>query len=154
VEVSTEGRYFRTLGFVAAQAGGQRPRTYTFRDAEPAKTGTRYYQLRQEDADGTSQYYGPQAVFFSPATGPLAAYPTHFGPGQPLTVELTLGAATTVRLHLLDVVGRSYWQASYPAHAGLNRWVVSPSKGPAGTYWLIVDSAAGTSVQHQRVVRE
>jgi hypothetical protein len=154
VEVSTEGRYFRTLGFVAAQAGGQRPRTYTFRDAEPAKTGTRYYQLRQEDADGTSQYYGPQAVFFSPATGPLAAYPTHFGPSQPLTVELTLGAATTVRLHLLDVVGRSYWQASYPAHAGLNRWVVSPSKGPAGTYWLIVDSAAGTSVQHQRVVRE
>ncbi|MBD2766996.1 hypothetical protein IC235_03700 [Hymenobacter sp. BT664] len=154
VEVSTEGRYYRPLGFVAAEAGDPRSGTYSFRDAEPAKTGTRYYQLRQENTDGTSQYYAPQAVFFSPATEPLSAYPTRFGASQPLTVELTLGVPATVRLHLRDAVGRTCWQASYSAHAGLNRWVVSPTTGPAGTYLLVVDPGVGMSVVHQRVVRE
>ena len=96
----------------------------------------------------------PLSASAGAALAPLAVYPTRFGAGQPLTVELTLPATTTVHLQLLDAVGRTCWQANYSAHAGLNRWVVAPGAAPAGMYVLVARPAAGMSAQHRRIVRE
>jgi len=113
-----------------------------------------YVNLSQGVFGSFTNAGNPLSTSPNSAAAPLAVYPTRFGPGQPLTVELTLRAATTVQLHLRDAVGRTCWQASYPAHAGLNRWVVSPTAGSSGIYLLVVRPAAGTSAQRQRLVRE
>lgn len=121
VEVSTDGRQFRGLGFVPGQEGtAPQPRTYQFLDCEANKQGLRYYHLRQEDLDGKTSYLGPVTVSFQEAQATqLAAYPTAFA-GR-LTVELTTPAATPVAFTLTDALGRVVWQQTQPVAASLNK---------------------------------
>ena len=151
VEVSTDGRNFRNLGFVAAQAGSANAaRNYQFLDQEEGKQGLRYYRLRQEDHDGKTSYYGPATVSFQDGVSTqLAAYPTSFE--QQLTVEMTIPAATPVAFTLTDAVGRVVWQKTESLAAGFTQMQVAP-QCPAGTY--VLTARVNGTVLRQRVVRQ
>ncbi|MDO7850737.1 hypothetical protein [Hymenobacter convexus] len=149
IEVSTDGKTFKEIGFVAAEAANSSTaRRYRFVDASAGKAGVRYYRLRQDDrTPGVAHYYGPQKVEFEALAAAFAAYPTQFGPD--LTVALTHPSATTATLRLLDGLGREVWrQEVAPGAAPLH---VQPA-APAGAYTLTATVAG--QVLRQRVVKD
>jgi hypothetical protein len=150
LEVSLDGKAFRQIGYVAAEGSGtsSTARTYRFVDAAEGKTGLRYYRLRQDDRDGSSQYFLPQQLRFDGAPASLAAYPTQFA--QELTVALSHPTATTATLRLLDGMGRQVWQQEQALTAGAPLQV-QPSCA-AGSY--VLTATVGGQVLRQRVVRE
>jgi len=151
VEISTDGRQFRPLGFVFAQEGSSTTaRSYQFVDQEDGKKGVRYYRLRQEDKDGRATYYGPVTVAFEETqAAQFAAYPTAFN--KELTVELHAATAAPVAFTLTDALGRVVWQATQSATTGFNQTHLAP-ECPAGTY-ILTANVNGT-VLRQRVVRQ
>jgi hypothetical protein len=111
VEVSTDGKNFRSLGFVAsASANSAVPQSYRFVDAEANKAGNRYYRLRQIDLDDKTTLSPVRAVDFGgAATGvnpaALSAFP------NPFTTDLSVSVAGagngTATLRLTDLTGRT-----------------------------------------------
>ncbi|GAB2944954.1 hypothetical protein GCM10027048_07370 [Hymenobacter coalescens] len=149
VEVSTDGRTFRQLGFVASQApNSTTARHYRFVDAEAGKQGLRYYRLRQQDQDGKENLYGPRTVSFDSRPA-LAAYPTAFD--QSFEVELIAPGTGNAVLTLTDALGRVVWTQQQEVMAGPARLRVAP-QCPAGNY-LLTASVDGQRYQ-QRVVRK
>ena len=111
VEVSTDGRYFRSLSFVAStSANSSSAQNYRFIDVEVGKSGKRYYRLRQTDTDGKISLSLVKVIDFG--TGASAATSaTLLGYPNPFTSELNVsiagagnGAAT---LRLTDLAGRT-----------------------------------------------
>ncbi|KAA5547448.1 S8 family serine peptidase [Adhaeribacter rhizoryzae] len=130
VEVSTDTKNYRTLGFVAATGiNTNTSQQYQFTDTENNKVGTRYYRLKQLDQDGKFTYYGPKAVTFNdPVTSTLAAYPN---PSNG-TFALTVQAAETAQTHLdiKNIAGQSVYNAQKQLSKGNNNVTVNL---PAGT---------------------
>jgi hypothetical protein len=142
VQVSTDSRTFRALGFVPSRAEGTSTTrtTYSYLDTEASKTGVRYYRLRQVDLDGTEKFYGPQAVSFSKA-GSLAALmvaPNPFVGELTLTVP-ALETARTGTVVLTDMLGRTALSQSLSLAAGVNQARLPElDKLPKGMYHLQV----------------
>ncbi len=153
VQVSTDGRSYRTLGFVAsATPNSDGPRAYRFADREAGKLGTRYYRLRQLDLDGTEALYGPrQLTFEASAQLGLAAYPTLFG--TQLTVEVSSPAAGATEVQLLDAVGRVILRQPATLVEGLQKLPLNGvDQLPTGTYVLRLTAAGQTRTV--RVVKQ
>ena len=146
IEVSTDAKTYRALGFVAsAEGNSSSARSYRFVDAAEGKAGPRYYRLRQDDRDGTAHYYAPELVRFDAEAPTLAAYPTQFA--QELTVALTAPTAEPTTLRLVDALGRPVWQQAVAP----GTQAVRPACAP-GAY-LLTATVAG-QVLHQRVVKD
>ncbi|MCC2548919.1 carboxylesterase family protein [Hymenobacter sp. BT175] len=95
VQVAIDGRTYRALGRVPASAGSSGAHSYRYVDAEPNKTGRRYYRLRQLDTDGKEAFYGPRVLSFDAGTR-LQAYPNPFT--DQLLVDVPAAAGTRVQL--------------------------------------------------------
>ena len=153
-QVSTDGRTFRTLGFVASPTpNATTARHYEFTDHEPNKAGARHYRLRQLDLDGTAQLSSVRSLTFGGSLELSAVpVPNPFRAGQ-LVVRLTAPAAGTARLTLTDAVGRPVFVQALPVAAGYTelRPLVPPTLA-AGTYSLTTE--LNGSLLHERVVRE
>ena len=111
VEVSTNGTYFRSLGFVASTApNSSSAQNYRFVDAEAGKSGKRYYRLRQEDLDGKISLSPVKVVDFG-VGGLQAATSTLLGYPNPFTSELNVSIAGAgsgnATLRLTDLAGRT-----------------------------------------------
>ncbi len=145
VEVSADGRTFRALTTVPSAGAGNTPHDYHYLDQEPGKTGLHYYRLRQTDSDGTTRYFGPQALTFI-ETVTLVAYPTRFA--ENLTVALNTPG--TAEVELLDNLGRVVWQQPAVA-AGTGPQALRPVCA-AGSYTLVARVAG--QVLRQRVEKE
>lgn len=109
VEVSTDGKNFRSLGFVASTNGNSlQQQQYRFVDAEEGKAGNRYYRLHQVDVDGKDALSEVRAVNFGVATSvagtTVLAYPNPFTSSLSVSVGGSQGAAT---LRLTDLTGRT-----------------------------------------------
>ncbi len=111
VQVSTDGKLFRTIGFVASANGtSARRQDYRFIDAEAGKTGTRYYRLHQVDLDGKSAISAVRVLKFSGAeasttAAALLAYPNPFT--DRLSVSIAGAGNGTATLRLTDLTGRT-----------------------------------------------
>ncbi|QIX61603.1 T9SS type A sorting domain-containing protein [Hymenobacter sp. BT18] len=145
VEVSTDGRTFRTLGFVPAAGRGQQ---YRFVDTEKQKAGLRYYRLRQQDVNGRSTHTEARTVAFGSVGLALAAYPNPFAGNLDLTV--TTPTSGTATLRLVDALGRTVWTSTQRVQPGANQLVAAP-ECQAGTYLL--EATLNGQVLRQRVVR-
>ncbi|MGY3087986.1 hypothetical protein ACVWYF_001019 [Hymenobacter sp. UYAg731] len=102
VQVSTDGREFRTAGFVPS-ANSMQAQAYRFVDAPANPTGTRYYRLQQIDSDGSSTYSVVRTLTFAEATR-LAASPNPFTDVLFMNTQATFAAPTT--FVFLDAAGR------------------------------------------------
>ncbi|WP_165903583.1 proprotein convertase P-domain-containing protein [Hymenobacter gummosus] len=153
VQVSTDGRTFRRLGFVASEApNSTTARRYQFLDREAGKQGLRYYRLRQLDLDGTEAFFGPKAVQFEGGVKlAVSVLPNPFG--QQLSVDVTSPAAGATELLLYDALGRVVLRQPVQLGAGAQRVELREVQQlPAGTYLLRLSSAGQTGTV--RVVKQ
>ncbi|GAA4352237.1 hypothetical protein GCM10023185_11680 [Hymenobacter saemangeumensis] len=156
VQVSTDGRSFRSLGFVAsATANSTAPRSYRFLDTEKNKAGVRYYRLRQVDTDGTASFSMVRTVAFdgslSLAAG-LTASPNPFTSELTLTVTATKADAAA-QLTVTDAAGRVVLERKLSIEAGTNE-VSLPGLDnlPDGMYLLHLPLDG--QLQHVKVVKK
>ena len=76
IERSADGRAFDEVGRLRGMGTSQESTPYVFSDPKPLP-GRSYYRLRQVDFDGTTEYFGPIAVYFSGADRDrIKLYPT------------------------------------------------------------------------------
>jgi hypothetical protein len=156
VQVSTNGRDFRSLDFIASQASNsEQLRNYRYTDTTPNKAGTRYYRLRQVDLDGKEVFFAPRAVKFDGKAASdikLAAYPNPFQ-GE-LRLTLQTAAAGAAQLRLTDITGRVISTQAVTLVEGSNEVKLDNISGlKAGMYVARLTSPTGevSSVKVQKM---
>ncbi|GAA4356631.1 hypothetical protein GCM10023185_20580 [Hymenobacter saemangeumensis] len=156
VQVSTNGRDFRTLGFVAsATPNSERPQSYRYVDTTPDKAGIRYYRLRQLDLDGKETFFAPRSVNFAgkaKSDAKLAAYPNPFLGDLSLTMDVATAGAGQLRL--MDITGRVISTQAVTLVAGTNEVKLDNLGGlKSGMYVARLTTPTGeeTSVKVQKM---
>lgn len=101
VERSQDGKQWKELGFVKAQAeeASYRSQQYQFTDKQPA-AGVNYYRLKQMDKDGAYEYSGLRMLKFNEVST-FSVYPNPAG--NRVTIAGLEGAHT---LQVRDMTGR------------------------------------------------
>src|SRR6476661_4239650 len=109
VEMSIDGRTFRTLGQVAGAGSSAQRREYRYTDAQAARYGAQllYYRLKQVDTDGTYSYSPVRTLALpkglaSELSATLWPNPSAAAP----TLELRNLSTAPVSLTLRDALGR------------------------------------------------
>ena len=109
VQVSTNGKEFRTIGTVAVEApNSTSPKSYSYLDVEKNKAGQRYYRLRQVDVNGKETFFAPRVVNFEGKAQEMAltAYPNPFGSADMLHLTLQTASAGAGQVTVTDMTGR------------------------------------------------
>ncbi|MBU6120607.1 beta strand repeat-containing protein [Hymenobacter siberiensis] len=158
VQVSTDGRSYRVLSFVASPtAASTSPREYAYLDREASKAGLRYYRLRQLDLDGTATFSPVRILRFEGKDArSFTAAPNPFRERLTLTVELPAGlVAAPALLSLTDAAGRSLLTQRTPALPAGTSQLELPDLAPlaSGVYFVHL-AVPGQPVQHLKVVKE
>lgn len=121
VQVSTDGKAFRTIGFVVSEsANSTTAKSYSFTDTEKNKVGVRYYRLQQVDVDGKNAFFAPRAVTFegrATASGMLA-YPNPFT--SEVRLNLTSATEGNGLVRITDMTGRLVGQRQIAISKGAN----------------------------------
>ena len=134
VQVSTDGKKFRTLDFVASKDSDSKiMQVYEYFDKENGKYGTRYYRLKQIDNDGDFEYFGAKAVSFEVVANKIKVYPNPFES----EVELSIDAeeAGEVQITVVSAIGKQLLQRTIRVEKGVNveKMILDPSL-PRGLY--------------------
>ncbi|GGG10783.1 Ig-like domain-containing protein [Pontibacter amylolyticus] len=104
VQVSSNGRDFKAIGFVESKVGTTSLRQdYSFLDTK-AVSGTRYYRLKQVDFDGTTSFSPIRAVALDAGNSTVSAYPNPFDDAVIVTLNGT--EARNVQVVLMDAMGK------------------------------------------------
>ena len=150
VQVSTDGREFRTLTTVKpASANSSAPSYYTYTDAS-ASTGIRYYRLRQVDTDGVYTYTPVRVVNFGASdvvkVGTSSAFPNPLHNGEQLLVNVQSGTAGSALVRVTDALGREVTRQAAEVLAGSSTLQLpSLDSNPAGMYLVRLTLPNGTS---------
>ncbi|OGX83459.1 hypothetical protein BEN47_04015 [Hymenobacter lapidarius] len=156
VQVSTDGKQFRTLGSVAsASANSTKKTSYRYVDTEANKVGTRYYRLRQIDIDGKDAFFAPRTVLFTGkalATA-MVAYPNPIN-GNELRLVLQSVVAGKGLLRITDMTGRLIRQESVELSSGISDLSVKNLGDlKAGLYLVGVTLPTGET-QNLKIVKQ
>ena len=148
VQVSTDGATFGKLAFVASgSANSAVNQQYSYTDTEAAKSGVRYYRLRQVDLDGQYAYSPTRAVSFAAATSAIAmlsAYPSPFTTSDQAALVLQAPTAGAAQLQLMDMMGRTLANREFTTVAGVSEVPVPNASDLAvGSYLVKVTFATG-----------
>ncbi|MBJ6144453.1 T9SS type A sorting domain-containing protein [Hymenobacter sp. BT559] len=149
VEVATDGLSFRKLAFVASKsANNSSASNYSYSDTEAAKSGVRYYRLRQVDLDGKYAYSPIRAVSFAgandAAVASLSSYPSPFTSSDQAALVLQAPTAGTAQLQLTDLTGRTIASRAVITVAGISEVAIpNASELAGGTYLVKVTFATG-----------
>lgn len=156
VQVSTDGTTFRALAFVASQAGTSTQKlTYSYIDTEVAKTGPRYYRLRQVDLDGSASYSPVRVVSFGGAevATQISVYPNPVGSGE-ARLFIQTAEAGTARLRVTDLLGRPLLDQAVSIASGSTEVVLPELAGAKqGTYLTQLTLPSG-QVKNTRVQKQ
>ncbi|WP_223847121.1 T9SS type A sorting domain-containing protein [Hymenobacter montanus] len=128
VEVSSDGRQFRRLGWVAGQGSRAHPTDYTFADPALASYAGPlvYYRLQQVDEGGTGRFSPVRSVPVSGALG-LQLWPN---PARQRVSVGGVGAGQAVRVY--DLSGRLVLAATVPVSGPSE--LELPAGLPRGSY--------------------
>ena len=130
VERSPDGRAFAPIGTVAAVGTSSTPRSYELLDPNPpTHQSTRYYRLRQVDADGTFSYSPVRTVQLT--TSPVHQLIIFPNPAHGGAATLT-GALPGTVVTVTDALGRPVTTAT--ADGSGTAALVLPAGLPAGVY--------------------
>lgn len=136
VERSLNGSVFEHLATIASKDTIAISRTYRHTDVGASQLdGTRYYRLRQVDADGTSHMSPVRAVSFAPSTAFVSLYPNPASGTTTLDLRRLPAGAYTVQL--LEATGRVLRQANYQP----GQHLLPVGELPAGTYFVKVQGS-------------
>ncbi|SFG34087.1 right-handed parallel beta-helix repeat-containing protein [Pontibacter chinhatensis] len=152
VEVSGDGKTFRQLGFVRSKSpNSQAKLSYTFRDTEAGKAGTRYYRLRQVDLDGTASYSAVKAVSFPRAELNFSVYPNPFF--DRIMLEIESPDSGTLALTLTDAKGLQVLQTAVLLPQGLTRLPIGLSQVQKPGFYYLTAHLDGKSY-HFKLVKQ
>jgi hypothetical protein len=138
VQVSNDGKTFRTLSFVASKGSNSSTKLdYTYTDTEAGKTGVRYYRLHQIDLDGTDSYSPVRAVSFD-GDGALASelsiYPNPVT-GDDTRLLIQTSEVGNARLRITDLMGRTIIdQTITTANGSTETKLAALANAKSGTY--------------------
>lgn len=104
VQRSTNAQSFEQIGFVKAQATGQRPTTYTFQDNAAQGGETYYYKLRIRDIHGATEPSKIIAVRHSDSIEMAASVFPNANKGGNFTLSMPDARTSSVKLYTLDGV--------------------------------------------------
>ncbi|MBD1397842.1 immunoglobulin domain-containing protein [Pontibacter sp. JH31] len=153
VQVSTDAKNFRSLGFVESKVQTTSlKQVYTFVDKENGKHGTRYYRLKQVDLDGQFEYFSTKAVSFGEVTmNKVKAYPNPFES----EVELSIDAEGKgdVLVTVTNATGQQLLQRTIKVEKGANveKLVLDPNL-PRGIY--IISTRMGDFTNHFKLLKQ
>lgn len=137
VQVSADGKAFRTLGFVASQGSNSNTKLdYAYTDTEAGKAGVRYYRLRQIDLDGTDSYSPVRAVSFdgSALATELSIYPNP-ATGDDTRLLIQTSEVGNAHLRITDLMGRTLIdQTVATANGSTETKLAALTNAKAGTY--------------------
>ncbi|MBO2012460.1 beta strand repeat-containing protein [Hymenobacter negativus] len=159
VQVSTDGRSYRVLGFVASPTGASTAvREYSYRDREAGKAGLRYYRLHQLDLDGTATFSPIRTLRFEGEATvlSLSAAPNPFRERLTLAIMRPAGlVGTAAQLRLTDAAGRTLSLQHLEAlPAGPSEATLpEAAKLSSGVYFVEL-AVPGQPSQHLKVVKE
>lgn len=136
VERSFDGSSFDAIGTVPAQAVSGATSDYTYNDnISSSPTGTLYYRIKEEDANGQNDYSSVVTVKTSSPTAASGVYPNPAA--RSFTLTFTSSAAGAVSLRLFDVSGRLMLTQPFQASTGENAVTVNGLETlPDGMYIL------------------
>ncbi len=157
VQVSLDGREFRTLTTVApVSANSSAPRHYTYTDAT-ARTGTRYYRLRQVDTNGAFAYTPVRTVSFGgfseESAGTSSVFPNPFRDGEQLMMNIKAATEGTAMVRVTDAMGREVTRQTAQVPAGASTLAVPSLDGkPVGVYLvrLVLPDGAAQTIKVQK----
>lgn len=151
VEVSGDGRHFRSIGFIASkETNSRQPLQYSYRDTEVNKKGVYYYRLHQQDIDGTSTYSQIKAVQFKLGTTDISAYPNPFT--NSIVLQVPSYSEDVLQLNIQDMTGKSVLYKTFNMQEGINSISLSLEEGlPTGLY--LITLRFGNTLSQIRVVK-
>ncbi|WP_461490002.1 right-handed parallel beta-helix repeat-containing protein [Pontibacter sp. HJ8] len=136
VEVSEDGRQFRTIGLVKSRVvNSQIIQRYSFRESGIREAGTRYYRLRQLDLDGTATYSAVKAVVFNKVGIVSSAYPNPFS--DIVMLELEAYQEQELLLTITDTQGKKIFQKSIFLPKGLMKLPLDLSEVPPSSMCIV-----------------
>ncbi len=153
VQFSTDGKNFRSLGFVASSVGTtSMKQLYTFVDKENGKYGTRYYRLKQEDFDGSFEYSATKAVQFGAVlANKVKAYPNPFHSEIELSIDAEVDGKVLVTV--TNATGQQLLQRTIQVEKGANieKLTLDPNL-PRGIY--IISTQIGEFNNHFKLLKQ
>ncbi len=146
VEVSFDGREYRSLGFVASKSPDSKQlQQYSFLDTEKNKSGTRYYRLQQEDFDGTQSFSWVRNVWFEGGVPAVSVYPNPFS--EEFKLDTFSPAEGMIELVISDGTGRKVMKKKLEMQIGNNRHDLSLGAAFAPGLYLVSVNTNGTVSQ-------
>jgi hypothetical protein len=153
VQVSSDAKNFRVLGFVESRVGTTSlKQVYSFVDEENGKYGTRYYRLKQIDLDGKFEYFSIKAVQFGEVSvNKVKAYPNPFHSEVELSIDAELEGE--LQITVTTATGQQLLQRTVQVARGTNteKLVLDP-KLPRGVY--IISTRMGDFNSHFKLLKQ
>ena len=134
VERSIDGRTYQSIGSVTA-FNTPGTHTYQFTDPQVSLLGSKiiYYRLKLRDIDGRATHSRIVAISID-NKNLVMIYPNPAG--QTLNLTVTVHKKETVKIEILDQLGRSVRQQSITANAGSNTYAIELTELASGSYHL------------------
>ena len=157
VQVSTDGKEFRTIGFVACTLPNSvSTKDYSFIDTEAGKASIRYYRLQQVDVDGKTAYFAPKSVSFEgkASASTMLAYPNPFNDSDGLRVALQSATSGKGQLRVVDMTGRTISQESMEVAAGANNFPVSGLNNMGAGLYMVNFTLPGGETKTVKIVKQ
>ncbi|MHA6249020.1 Ig-like domain-containing protein [Pontibacter sp. CAU 1760] len=152
VQVSEDGQTYRKLAFIPTKNGNASTKQlYTYTDKESGKFGTRYYRLKQIDASGSFEYFGPKVVQFGQVASRVIAYPNPFQ--SEVTLDIAAEEAGEVVLLMTDAVGKQLLKRTISVKKGFTTEKLKLDNTlPVGLY--IIRAQVGNTTQYIKLLKE
>ena len=157
VEVSTDGKEYRTLSFIASVApNSMHVVNYSYTDTEKDKKGVRYYRIVQIDVDGKTSYYSPRAVSFEGKVVdiPMAAYPNPFNGNDELHIALQSATVGKGQLTITDMTGRTIQSKTVDVATGITDFVVNNMADLKSGLYLVKFMLPSGEVKNLKVMKQ
>ncbi|GAB2718296.1 hypothetical protein GCM10011495_38870 [Hymenobacter frigidus] len=157
VQVSTNGKEFRTLASVASATPNSTGNTqYRFIDTEQNKTGARYYRLRQVDLDGKETFFAPVVVSFTgkATETALVAYPNPLNGNEQLHLTFQSANAGKGQISITDMTGRMVRQQPIDVTTGTSDLTVEKLGDLKMGMYLVRLTLPSGQVQNLKVVKQ
>ena len=157
VQVSTNGKEYRTLGFVGSAAPNSVTlKSYSYLDVEASKAGQRYYRLRQVDVSGKETFFAPRVVSFEGKAleTTMTAYPNPFGNADQLHLTLQTAVAGKGQMTITDMTGRTVSRQSVDLTSGSNDVTVTTLRDLKAGLYLVKFTLPTGEMKNLKVVKQ
>ncbi|MEM1320572.1 MAG: S8 family peptidase [Bacteroidota bacterium] len=137
-EAAFSNQQFEPIGRVEAVGDGAGSWTYQFIDEEPAKSGNRYYRLKQVDKDGKFEHSPIRVIAFQESDTRMKVFPNPFQ--DKFQFSYTPPTEEVTRIVLMDAQGKVLQQFIEESQKGERFTVRLGETLPNGTYFIQVSN--------------